>query len=124
MSVFSRWRRQENYLRTLTANRIQSTLLIIRVQIPYRLAHHQRQFHLIVQANSLGEQNGTLARQKNRRRRLQEEERLLRLGIVEFCNVVAAGEAFVSGDDAVQGPSEHSRIVAADANHLSAIGSY
>jgi hypothetical protein len=77
-----------------------------------------------VQADSLGTQNGSLARQKNRGRGLQKEERLLGLSVVEFRNVIAAGVAFVNGDNAVLGPWKYSRIVPADANHLSTIGSY
>lgn len=71
-------------------NRIQGTLIVIRVQIPNGLAHHQRQFDLIVQVGSLRAQHRTFAGAEDSGSGLQEEKGLLGLGVVQLCDVVAA----------------------------------
>lgn len=72
----------------LTANCIQGTLLIRRVQISYSPAHYQTEFDFIMYTDSLGAQNGTLIGYDDGRRWLEEEERLFRLDIVQFGDVV------------------------------------
>ena len=88
----------ENRISKLTANRIQGTLLIRRVQVSYSLAHHQTEFYLVVYTDALRAQNGTLIRYHDGRRRLEEEEGLFRLHIVQLGDVitVAIGGAEVS----------------------------
>lgn len=73
---------------TPTLNCVQGTLLVLRVQVPHRLAHHQSQFHLIVQVRALGPQDGTAIRKENRGGGLEEEKGLLGLGVVQLGDVV------------------------------------
>lgn len=73
-----------------TINRIHRPRVILRVQIPHRLPHHQAQLHLVVQDHALGAQHGALPRQQDRRRWLQEEEGLLGPGVVQLGDVVSA----------------------------------
>lgn len=74
---------------SLTLNRIQGSLLILRIEIPNRFPHLQRQFHFIVQVCSGRAQNRSPAGNEDRGRGLQEEEGLFRFGVVEFGDVVA-----------------------------------
>lgn len=73
-----------------TVDGVQSGLLILRIQVPKRLAHHQTQFYLVVQRGAAGAQDGALVGTEDGGRRLQEEEGLLGLGVVQFGDVVAA----------------------------------
>lgn len=73
--------------------------MILRVQIPHRLPHHQTQLHLVVHDHALGAQDGALPGQQDRRRRLQEEEGLLGPRVVQLgdvLSVVGCGSAIVS----------------------------
>ena len=74
----------------LTLNGIQCTLLVLRIQVSDSLAHHQTQFDLIVQADTLGAENGAAVREKDGGGGLQEEEGLLGGGIVQLGNVIAS----------------------------------
>ena len=80
-------------LKTLTLNRIQGPLFVLRVQVPHRLAHHQPEFHLIVQVRALGPQDGAGARKKNRGGGLKEEEGLFGLGVVQLGDMVPVCES-------------------------------
>ena len=77
--------------RLLTFNGIQRTLLVLRIQVSDSLSHHQTQFNLIVQADTLGPENRAAVREKDGGGGLQEEEGLLGGGIVQLGNVIASG---------------------------------
>lgn len=61
----------------------------MRVEIAESLANDQAQFHFVVQADALGAQHGTAAGEEDRGGGLEEEERLLGLGVVQLGNVIA-----------------------------------
>lgn len=64
-------------------------MLILRVQIPNGLAHHQTQFDLIVQTDALGAENRAAVGEEDGGSGLQEEEGLLGGGVVQLGNVIA-----------------------------------
>lgn len=78
--------------RELTVNRIQRALVVLRVQIPNGFPHHQSQFHLIVQVRAAGSKHRTFAGTQDGGGRLQEEEGLFGLGVVQLGDVVTADE--------------------------------
>lgn len=73
-----------------TVDGVQGGLLVARVQIPKGLAHHQTEFHLIVQVGAAGAQHGAFAGTEDGGGRLEEEEGLLRFSVVQLGDVVAA----------------------------------
>lgn len=73
----------------LTVDSIQCTLLVLRIEITHGLAYHQAQFHLVVHADALGAENGTATGDEDGGGRLEEEEGLLGLGVVELGDVIA-----------------------------------
>lgn len=79
----------------LTLDGIQSALLILRVEIPDGLAHDQTQLDFIVQTDTLWAENGAGTGNKDGGRGLEEEERLLRFGVVQFGDVVAVSLGLV-----------------------------
>lgn len=85
---------QPGYDETLTLNSIQCPFLILRVQVPQRLSHHQAQFDFIVQTDALRTENRAASGKEDRGRGLEEEERLLWLGVVQLGDVVA-GESII-----------------------------
>jgi hypothetical protein len=104
-------------------NRIQRSLVVRRIQIADLFAHHQTQFHLIVQVGAARSENRTLAGDKDRGRGLQEEEGLLGLRVVQLCDVVAVGSALVAMPRRCEiERAGDLRVVSADANDLAAIG--
>lgn len=74
----------------LTLNRVQCALLIIRIEIPHGLAHNQTQFDFIVEADALGTEDGSGAREEDGGRGLEEEEGLLGGCAVQLGDVIAA----------------------------------
>lgn len=122
----------------LTSDSIQSSLRIVGIQVPEGLAHHQTQFHLIVQLGSLRTQHGALTGDKDGRSRLQEEKRLLGLSAVELSDVIATDEEYQQwfmshgfhqlfalrqlNSIPRENDGENARIVSANADDLSAIG--
>ena len=75
-----------------TFNCIQCTLSILRVQIPYRLAHDQTELDLVVHGNATRTKDGAGTRKQDGRRGLKEEKRLLGGLVVELLNVIAGRE--------------------------------
>lgn len=77
-------------MRRQTLNGIQGTLGVVGLEVTDQLADDEGQLDLKVHVNALGAQAGALAREDNGGGRLEEEEGLLGLGVVELGNVVPA----------------------------------
>ena len=73
----------------LTLNGIKCGLLVLWVQIANGLAHHETQFNLIVQRDTLGAEDRASAGGKDGGGRLEEEEWLLGSRGVQLGNVIA-----------------------------------
>lgn len=71
-----------------TLDSLQSSLGIVSLEIPDRLADDEGKLDLIVHVNALGSQHRALARKDNGRRGLEEEKGLLGLGVVQLSNVL------------------------------------
>lgn len=72
----------------LTLNGVQGSLLVIGVKVLDLPAHDERQFYLIVQADTLGPDDRALAGQQQTRGGLEEEEGLLRPRVIQLLDVV------------------------------------
>lgn len=79
-----------NQVMTRTFNGVHGSFGVFRVKIAHCLAHDEAELDFVVHVHTTGAEHGTLAREEDGGRRLQEEEGLLGTGAVELGNVVAA----------------------------------
>lgn len=72
----------------LTLDGVEGALGVVGLQVAHDLAHDQGQLNLKVHVDTLGTDARSIAGSQHRRRRLEEEEGLLGLGIGQLRNVV------------------------------------
>lgn len=74
---------------TRTGNTVQSTLMILRIEVFQCLANDQAKLDFVMHIYAFGEQDGALSWQQQRRSRLEEEKGLFGFQAVEFGDMVS-----------------------------------